>query len=84
METIKPGMTRADLFKAFRTDGAGRKFVLGGLGPSTQLRSTFVSRDCPSCRVVVEFKAKDWTSVEDSQDIIATISKPYLLSTLGD
>ena len=86
METIKPGMTRADLLKVFRAEGVGR--VWAGAGLSTGLRTTFVSQDCPSCKVVVEFKAKDrpvgfMTSVEDSQDIIVTISKPYLQSTMG-
>ena len=84
MQTIKPGMTRWDLLKVFRTDGGGRGFILAGPGPSTRLRSTFVSQDCPSCKVVVEFKATDVTSVEGSQDIIVTISKPYLQSTIGD
>lgn len=88
METIKPGMTRSDLLKVFRTDGRGREFISAGPGLSTVLRSTFVSQDCPSCKVVVEFKAKERpvgfvTSVEDSQDIIVTISKPYLQSTMG-
>jgi hypothetical protein len=87
METIKLGMTRSDLLKVFRTDGGGRVFTSAGPGLSTGLRNTFVSQDCSSCKVVVEFKAKDRpvgfvTSVEDSQDIIVTISKPYLQSTL--
>jgi hypothetical protein len=83
METIKPGMTRQDLLKVFRTEG--------GLSPG--LRRTFVSRDCPFFKVVVEFKAvarpdRDSagfvTSVEDGQDIIVKISIPYLQFTNVD
>ncbi len=83
METIKPGMTRQDLLKVFRTEG----------GLSTGLRRTFVSRECPYFKVVVEFKAVArpdlesvgfMNSVEDSQDIIVKISIPYLQFTNGD
>jgi len=83
METIKPGMTRQDLLKIFRTEG----------GPSTGLRRTFVSRDCPYFKVVVEFKAVPGpdrdnagfvTSVEDSRDIIVKVSIPYLQFGIAD
>jgi hypothetical protein len=83
METIKPGMTRADLLKAFRTEG----------GLSTRLLRTFVSRDCPYFKVDVEFKAAtrpdidntgfvNW--VEDNRDIIVKVSKPYMQLTVTD
>jgi hypothetical protein len=77
METIKPGMTRAELLKVFTTEG----------GLSTGLQRTFVSRDCPYFKVDVEFKAfgrpdRDpdgrVTLVEDNRDIIAKVSRPYL------
>jgi hypothetical protein len=83
MDTIKPGMTRMDLLKVFRTEG----------GLSTGLRRTFVSRDCPYCKVVVEFKAvaradRDTPgflgSPEDNRDIIVRVSKPYLQFAIGD
>jgi len=83
METIKPGMTRQDLLKVFRTEG----------GLSTGLRRTFVDRDCPYLKVIVEFKAvarpdrdNAWfgTSVEDNRDIIVKVSKPYAQFTIGD
>ena len=83
MDTIKPGMTRMDLLKVFRTEG----------GLSTGLRRTFVSRDCPYCKVVVEFKAADRAerdnpgfviSPEDNRDIIVKVSKPYLQFPIGD
>jgi hypothetical protein len=83
METIKPGMTREDLLKVFRTEG----------GLSTALRRTFISRDCPYFKVDVEFKAfprpdRDdsafVTSVEDNHDIIVKVSKPYLEFSIMD
>jgi hypothetical protein len=83
METIKPGMTRVDLLKVFRTEG--------GLPPKglQGLRRTFVSRDCPYFKVAVEFEPvarldqtatnpRFLTSVEDSRDIIVKVSQPYL------
>jgi len=81
METIKPGMTRADLLRVFRTEG--------GLPPKglQGLRRTFVSRDCPYFKVAVEFEpvarldrdsTRLLTSVEDSRDIIVKVSRPYL------
>jgi hypothetical protein len=77
MQTIKPGMTRADLLKVFTTEG----------GLSTGLQRTFVSRDCPYFKVDVEFEAVGRPSrdangrvtlIEGSQDIIVKISRPYL------
>jgi len=71
------------VLKVFRTEG----------GLSTGLRRTFVSRDCPYFKVVVEFKAvarPDHDSpgfvnlVEDSQDIIVKISIPYLQFAIAD
>jgi hypothetical protein len=83
MDTIKPGMTRMDLLKVFRTEG----------GLSTGLRRTFVSRDCPYCKVFVEFKAAPHAdshnpgfviSPEDNRDIIIKVSKPYLQFATAD
>ena len=77
MQTIKPGMTRESLLTVFQTEG----------GLSTGLQRTFVSRECPYFKVDVEFKAvgrpdRDATGrvtlIEDGQDIILKISKPYL------
>jgi len=77
MQTIKPGMTRGELLKVFTTEG----------GTSTGLRRTFVSRNRPYFKVEVTFDAvgrpshdsggRD-TLAEDSRDIIATVSRPYL------
>jgi hypothetical protein len=83
MDSIKPGMTRGDLLKVFRTEG----------GLSTGLRRTFVSRDCPYCKVVVEFKPVAradsdhpvfMMSPEDSRDIIVKVSNPYLQFAVAD
>ena len=83
METIKPGMTRFDLLKVFKTEG----------GLYTRLRRTFVSQDCPYFKVDVEFKASGQpdrdgngfvTSLEDNRDTIIKISKPYLQFTIAD
>ena len=81
METIKPGMTRADLLKVFTSEG--------GLPPKglQGLRRTFVSRDCPYFKIAVEFEPVArldprntvfLTSIEDSRDIIVKVSRPYL------
>src|SRR5271157_4722121 len=83
MQTIKPGMTRQTLLTVFTTEG----------GLSTGLQRTFVSRDCPYFKVDIEFQAvgrpnRDGngraTLVEDSQDIILKISRPYLQFTIAD
>ena len=79
IESIKPGMTREDLLRVFRTEG----------GLSTGLRRTFVSRDCPYFKVVVEFKLGSRTYIdpagfltsEDNRDIIVKVSKPYVQSS---
>jgi hypothetical protein len=83
METIKPGMTRNDLLKVFRTEG----------GLSTGLHRTFVSQDCAYFKVDVEFRAvgtpdrnseRRVTLEEASGDIIVKISRPYLQYSIAD
>src|SRR5215216_5792725 len=77
MESVKPGMTRADLIKVFTVEG----------GLSTGLQRTYVYRECPYFKVDVEFAAvgrppRDTngrvTLVESDSDIIKSISRPYL------
>ena len=77
IKTIKVGMTRADLLKVFTTEG----------GLSTGLNRTYVYRKCPYIKVDVEFEpvgrpARDAkgrvTLSEADEDVIKTISKPYL------
>src|SRR5690242_755070 len=77
MQTVKPGMTRADLLKVFTTEG----------GISTRLSRTYVYRECPYFKVDVEFEAVGMpardadgrvTLIESGHDIIKKISRPYL------
>jgi hypothetical protein len=77
MQTIKVGMTRADLLKVFTTEG----------GLSTGLQRAYVYRKCPYIKVDVEFvpvgrPARDdagrVTLLEAKEDVIKKISKPYL------
>lgn len=77
METVKVGMTRADLLKVFTTEG----------GLSTVLHRTYVYRQCPLLKVDVEFEpvgrpAREpggrVTLSEADNDVIKKISKPYL------
>jgi len=83
IETIKPGMTRRELMNVFTTEG----------GLSTALQRTFVSRDCPYFKIDVTFEAvgrpsRDRsgrvTREEGSDDIIVTISRPYLQFSRAD
>jgi hypothetical protein len=68
MGTIKPGMTRWDLLKVFRTEGGlPRLFGMGG-------GQTFVSQDCPYFKIDVEFKLVG----VPNQDVIVKVSKPYV------
>jgi hypothetical protein len=83
IEAIKPGMTREELLKVFRTEG----------GLSTGLHRTFVSRDSSYFKIDVDFEAvgrpnRDEggrvTVVEDQRDIIVTVSRPYLQFGIAD
>jgi hypothetical protein len=72
--TVKPGMTRRDLFKVFTEEG--------GLSTSTQRR--YVYKDCPYIKVDVKFSpvgdtGRDRTPLpEDPADKIVEISRPFL------
>ena len=70
METIKVGMTRADLLKVFREEG-----VL-----STRTQRQYVYRECLYIKVAVEFEPVETTAVlpENGQDKIVKISQPFL------
>jgi hypothetical protein len=83
MQTIRPGMTRADLLKVFTTEG----------GLSNGLQRTFVSQECPYFKVDVQFDAVDRsnrdsggrvTLEEGNQDVIVKISRPYLQFRVSD
>jgi hypothetical protein len=76
-QTIKPGMTRAELSKVFTTEG----------GLSTARHRTFVYRGCPYIKVDVDFSLSDTKQgplEERSTDIIARISRPYLEWSIMD
>jgi hypothetical protein len=66
-ESIKPGMTRADLLKVFTTEG----------GLSTQTWRTFVHIRCPYIKVDVEFVPNE-SKQERPSDTVTKISKSYL------
>jgi len=70
MQTIKVGMTRADLEKVFTTEG----------GIFSRLQRTYVSRDCPYFKVAVQFEARgsEGQSHGAPGDVIVSISRPYL------
>jgi len=70
METIKAGMTRADLLKVFMEEG----------GLSTRNSRNYVYRKCPLFKVTVEFKSVGEQSgfPEDPKDVITKISTPFL------
>ena len=77
IEKIKPGMKRQDLLKVFTTEG----------GLSTRFQRTYVFSECPYIKVNVRFKAATNESSgmeEDSDDIIESISQPYLAWSVMD
>ena len=68
---IKPGMRRRDLLREFTTEG----------GLSNRFQRTYVHVECPYIKVNVRFKAASSErniSAEDPNDIIESISQPYL------
>lgn len=77
IQKIKPGMKRQDLFKVFTTEG----------GISTRFQRTYVYSECPYIKVNVRFKAATNESngmEEDADDIIESISQPYLQWSVMD
>jgi hypothetical protein len=83
MQSVKPGMTRADLLRIFTTEG----------GVSTPLHRIYIYRQCPYFKVDVEFAtvgrpARDSggrvTLVESGADTIKSISRPYLQFSVLD
>jgi hypothetical protein len=88
MKTIKPGMTRKALLDVFYLDGG--LHPLPKLGTRIQT-GRFVSRDCSYFKVDVELQIAppEYSEgrlkfQEDPQDIILTISKPYLEHPIWD
>jgi hypothetical protein len=74
-QTIKPGMTRAELSNVFSTEG----------GFSTLMHRTYVYHDCPYIKVDIDFTPSDpKQDVEQPTDTVTKISKPYLGWSVGD
>ena len=74
-ESIRPGMTRAELSKVFSTAG----------GLSTVTHRTYVYRDCPYVKVDVDFApSAPRQDAEKPTDIAAKISKPFLDWSVAD
>ena len=78
MQTIKVGMTRAQLAKVFTTEG----------GLSTRTWRRYVYRQCPYIKVNVEFKpiskSKKYPHSESRNDVITKISQPFLEWSIMD
>ncbi len=77
IEKIQPGMTREDLVKVFTGQG----------GLSTRHQRTYVFAECPVIKVDVKFKAvgDDSNSLEEKpEDVIVSISRPYLAGSTVD
>jgi hypothetical protein len=72
-QTIKVGMTRADLIMVFTTEG--------GLSTTTQRK--YVYRQCPYIKIDVKFAAAS-PSEELPTDKIAKVSRPYLEWSIRD
>jgi hypothetical protein len=77
--TIKPGMTRRDLFTVFSAEG----------GLSTRTRRRYVYKRCSYIKVDVEFSRADVdaspdSTIENLDDRIVKISRPYLEHSIMD
>jgi hypothetical protein len=71
IQSLKPGMTRADLLKTFEEEG----------GLSTRTERRYAYRDCPCIKVNVKFEPVGPTpekSTESPADKIRDISQPFL------
>jgi len=73
MQTIKVGMTRADLINVFTTED----------GLSTTSQRTYVYRQCPYIKVDVKFAASR-RDEELPSDKITAVSRPYLAWSIMD
>lgn len=77
MESVKVGMTRADLLRVFREEA----------GLSTRQQRTYVYRGCPYFKMEVKFQAIGVLEdgVEESpDDQIVEMSKPFLDYRVAD
>ena len=81
ISTIKPGMTRGDLLAVFNEEG----------GLSTRTQRRYVYKHCPYIKVEVNFDpvenqygGNQAMTVENPEDRIAKISRPYLEYAIAD
>jgi len=77
IKKIEPGMSRQDLLKVFTTEG----------GLSNRFQRTYVYSECPYIKVNVRFKAASNEGnvlQEEPEDIIESISQPYLAWSVMD
>jgi hypothetical protein len=76
LETIQPGMKRKDLDLLLKTEG----------GLSTRFEITLVSRECALIKVDVKFKPVEPLSSADEnpEDVIESVSRPYLAWSIMD
>jgi len=75
--TIKPGVTRKDLLRVFTVEG----------GVFSRTRRKYVYKECPYIKVDVEFTlvgSEDKTVSEMPEDIVTSISRPYLEDGITD
>jgi len=74
LQSIKPGATRGRLLEVVTTEG----------GISNRLGRRYVYKECPYIKVDVEFKAIGDGMLENDNDIISKISKPFLEWSIAD
>ena len=76
MQSVKEGMTRADLDKVFMPTG----------GLSSRTQQSYVYRGCPYFKVDVEFEPDTAASntATGATDKITKVSKPYVEWPTGD
>ncbi len=78
IETIQPGMHRRDLVALFREDG--------GINPINH-QYRYIFKECSMIKIDVSFKPSDGTrssQEEDPDDIIESVSRPYLQYPIMD
>lgn len=82
VSSIQPGMSRAELLRVFTPEG----------GLATRDGQQFVYRRCPYIKVIVNFRKPDdadveWGNAPEEEwngDVILSISKPFLESSIKD
>lgn len=78
MDAVKVGMTREDVLKVFKYEG--------GVSAISRTRRTYVYKGSPYIHVDVEFTPVDGqeNGPENPNDVISSISRPYLAQTAFD